>query len=117
MTTATTRLNRTPDGGLACAFGTPWLDHFGAPIGNGRGCAACDAWSEETDANTDEEGSGTVCADGADIVSAGYEQNYYQQMTIQSADVNAGKVLIFAFRQDSANSDYSIQATIKYHLR
>ena len=61
--------------------------------------------------------SGTVCADGADIVSAGYEQNYYQQMTIQSADVNAGKVLIFAFRQDSANSDFSIQATIKYHLR
>ena len=60
---------------------------------------------------------GVVCADGADIVSAGHEQNYYQQMTVQSADVNAGKVLVFAFRQDSANSDYSIQATVKYHLR
>ena len=61
--------------------------------------------------------SGAVCADGADIVSAGYEQNYYQQMTIQSADVNAGKVLVFAFRQDGVNSDYSIHATVKYHLR
>ena len=60
---------------------------------------------------------GVVCADGADIVSAGHEQNYYQQMTVQSADVNAGKVLVFAFRQDSANSDYSIHATVKYHLR
>ena len=60
---------------------------------------------------------GTVCADGADIVSAGYEQNYYQQMTIQSADVNSGKVLVFAFRQDSVNSDFSIHATVKYHLR
>ena len=60
---------------------------------------------------------GVVCADGADIVSAGYEQNYYQQMTVQSADVDAGKVLVFAFRQDSANSDYSIHATVKYHLR
>ena len=61
--------------------------------------------------------SGAVCADGGDITSAGYEQNYYQQMTIQSADVNAGKVLVFAFRQDGVNSDYSIHATIKYHLR
>ena len=60
---------------------------------------------------------GVVCADGADIVSAGHEQNYYQQMTVQSADVNAGKVLVFAFRQDSANSDYGIHATVKYHLR
>tara|TARA_R100000781_G_scaffold24459_2_gene18132 strand:+ start:5715 stop:6500 length:786 start_codon:yes stop_codon:yes gene_type:complete len=60
---------------------------------------------------------GVVCADGADIVSAGYEQNYYQQMTVQSADVDAGKVLVFAFRQDSANSDYGIHATVKYHLR
>jgi hypothetical protein len=46
---ATTKYNRTPDGGLACAFGTPWLDHF-----TDVGCAACD---EETDADTDEEGS------------------------------------------------------------
>jgi len=33
--------NTTATGALACAFGTPWLDHFQPPIGNGRGCAEC----------------------------------------------------------------------------
>ena len=61
--------------------------------------------------------SGVVLADGADITNAGYEQAYYQQMTIQSANVNAGKVILFTFRSDSVNSDFSINATIKYHLR
>ena len=61
--------------------------------------------------------NGVVLADGADIVNAGYEQAYYQQMTIQSANVDAGKVILFTFRTDSINSDYSINATVKYHLR
>ena len=61
--------------------------------------------------------SGTVLADGGDISGAGYEQAYYQQMTVQSADVDAGKVIMFIFRSDSVNSDFSINATIKYHLR
>jgi hypothetical protein len=61
--------------------------------------------------------SGTVVAHGADITNAGYEQAYYQQMTIDSADINAGKILLFTFRSDSVNSDFSINATIKYHLR
>ncbi len=51
--------------------------------------------------------NGVVLADGADITNAGYEQTYYQQMTIQSADVNAGKVLLFTWRQDSVNGDFS----------
>ena len=61
--------------------------------------------------------SGVVLADGADITNAGYEQAYYQQMTIQSANVDAGKAIMFMFRSDSVNSDFSINATIKYHLR
>ena len=60
--------------------------------------------------------NGTVLADGADITNAGYEQTYYQSMTIQSSSVTAGKVVIFTFRQDSVNSDYSINTTVKYHL-
>ena len=60
--------------------------------------------------------SGTVLADGADITNAGYEQTYYQQMTIQSADVSAGKAILFTLRSDSVNSDYTISATIKYHI-
>ena len=60
--------------------------------------------------------NGVVLADGADITNAGYEQAYYQQLTIQSADVTAGKVVLFTFRSDSVNSDYSVNATIKYHI-
>ena len=60
---------------------------------------------------------GTVVADGATITNAGYEQIYYQSMTIQSADVDAGKVILFTFAADTVNSDYSISATVKYHLR
>jgi hypothetical protein len=60
--------------------------------------------------------NGVVLADGADITNDGFEQSYYQQMTIQSADVSAGKVVLFTFRSDSINSDYLINATIKYHI-
>ena len=60
--------------------------------------------------------SGVVVADGSDINNAGYEQAYYQAMTIQSADVNAGRVILFTFAADTVNSDYSINATIKYHI-
>ena len=61
--------------------------------------------------------NGTVLADGADITSAGYEQSYYQSMIIQSANVNAGKVVLFLFRQDGTNGDYASNVTVKYHLR
>ena len=60
---------------------------------------------------------GTVVADGATITNAGYEQIYYQSMTVQSADVDAGKVILFTFASDTVNSDYSINATVKYHIR
>jgi len=61
--------------------------------------------------------SGVVVADGANITNAGYEQIYYQSMTVQSADVDAGKVILFTFASDTVNSDYSINATVKYHIR
>ena len=61
--------------------------------------------------------SGVVVADGATITNAGYEQVYYQAMTIQSADVDAGKVILFTFASDTVNSDYGINATVKYHIR
>ena len=61
--------------------------------------------------------AGTVLADGANITNAGYEQIHYQSMTIQSANVDAGKVICFAFRCDSSvNSDYSLNVIVKYHL-
>ena len=60
---------------------------------------------------------GTVVADGADITNAGYEQAYYQSMTIQNANVAASRVIIFTFRSDSVNSDFTISATVKYHIQ
>jgi hypothetical protein len=38
-------------------------------------------------------------------------------MTIQSADVDAGKVILFTFAASAINSDYSINCNIKYHIR
>ena len=61
--------------------------------------------------------SGVVVADGATITNAGVEQIYYQSMTIQSANVDAGKVILFTFASDTVNSDFSISANIKYHIR
>ena len=63
--------------------------------------------------------SGTVIGASSDITNAGYEQVYYNQMTLTSdVDVDAGKAIMFFFRADSTvNSDYTINATIKYHLR
>ncbi len=61
--------------------------------------------------------SGVVVADGATITNAGHEQLYYQSMTIQSADVDAGKIIMFTFASDTVNSDYGINATVKYHIR
>tara|TARA_R110000824_G_scaffold8899_3_gene40404 strand:- start:15905 stop:16090 length:186 start_codon:yes stop_codon:yes gene_type:complete len=41
--------NVTDDGGLACAYGTPWLDHFAPPSGTGKGCESCDALNRQFD--------------------------------------------------------------------
>ena len=60
---------------------------------------------------------GVVVADGATIINQGDEQIRYQLMTIQSADVDAGKVILFTFASDTINSDYSINAVVKYHIR
>ena len=60
---------------------------------------------------------GTVVADSATITNAGWEQAYYNQMTIRSADVSQARVVLFTFASDTVNSDYSINATVKYHIR
>ena len=62
--------------------------------------------------------SGAVSAYSSDVTGLGSEQSYYNQMTISTADIDAGKAIMFFFRADtSVNSDYTINATIKYHLR
>ena len=60
--------------------------------------------------------SGTLIAHSDDTTNAGDEQVYLSTWNIDSASVTAGKVLICTFESDSVNSDYTYQATIKYHL-
>ena len=69
------------------------------------------------DANCGDLVSGVVVADGADISHDGYEQADFQTLTIQNANVDQGKVIVFTIHSDGTNSDYAINATIKYHLR
>ena len=62
-----------------------------------------------------------VLFEGSDITNAGYEQAYYQQLSVETSgkeDVAAGKAILFTFRADDTDTtEYHISATIKYHLR
>ena len=61
--------------------------------------------------------SGAVLASNSDVTNAGNEQAYKSTWTVSSTDVDAGKVILALFRSDSVNSDYSLNITVKYHLR
>ena len=61
--------------------------------------------------------TGSVLAYNSDVTNAGSEQAYKSTWTIGSTDVDAGKVILAFFRSDSVNSDYSLNITVKYHLR
>ena len=61
--------------------------------------------------------SGTLLAHNSDVTNAGSEQAYKSTWTVDSADVDANKVILAFFKSDSINSDYSVNITVKYHLR
>ena len=70
------------------------------------------------DTATVDEWSGiTVVADDSGTTNAGYEQFYRVALDIQSADVDAGDYLALTIEGNGTNSDYSVNALIKYHLR
>ena len=60
--------------------------------------------------------SGSVIAYGSDISAIGYEQAYYQSLTISSSSISAGKAVFLLLKSDSSNADYSVNCQIKYHL-
>ena len=60
--------------------------------------------------------NGYGVAASSDVTNAGYEQAYYNEMTVSVPAIPSGKVALFTFRADSVNSDYTINATIKYYL-
>ena len=61
--------------------------------------------------------AGALLAHNSDITNAGNEQPYLSTWTVDSADVDANKVILCFFRSDTVNSDYTLNVTIKYHLR
>ena len=66
----------------------------------------------------DEWSSTTVVADQSSVtVNAGYEQFYKVVLDIQSANVDSGNYLAFTIEGNGTNSDYSVNALVRYHLR
>ena len=61
--------------------------------------------------------AGALLAHNLDVTNAGNEQPYLSSWTVDSANVDANKVILCFFRSDSVNSDFSLNVTVKYHLR
>ena len=57
------------------------------------------------------------CASPSTITGAGREQAYYQALTVSTADVDAGKVIMAYVAQDGTNADLSVNMQLVYHLR
>ena len=65
----------------------------------------------------DEFSACTVVADTLGAANAGYEQFNRVALDIQSADVDAGNYLALTIESNGSNSDYTINALVRYHLR
>jgi len=57
------------------------------------------------------------CASPSTVTGAGREQAYYQALTVSTADVDAGKVIMACVAQDGTNADLSVNMQLVYHLR
>lgn len=71
------------------------------------------------DINSDLDlSNGLLIADGADIENAGYEQGYYQDLTINATNsaVTSGKVVMAFIQPDGATGDFYIKVSVKYKL-
>tara|TARA_Y100001973_G_scaffold101351_1_gene164307 strand:+ start:459 stop:1223 length:765 start_codon:yes stop_codon:yes gene_type:complete len=71
-----------------------------------------------SDGTTINSWSGTtIVADHVGMANAGYEQFYRESLSIQSADVDAGNYLALTIEGNGTNSDYSVNALVRYHIR
>ena len=62
--------------------------------------------------------SGTeLCNQSLPFNGLGYEQAYYGAMTVASANVDAGKVIVACVHQDGTNADLTVNMQLVYHLR
>tara|TARA_R100001463_G_C3532008_1_gene221731 strand:- start:246 stop:1010 length:765 start_codon:yes stop_codon:yes gene_type:complete len=66
----------------------------------------------------DEWSSTTVVADQSiGLFNGGYETFNKTPLDIQSANVDSGNYLAFTIEGNGTNSDYSVNALVRYHLR
>ena len=62
--------------------------------------------------------SGTeLCNQSLPFNGLGYEQAYYGAMTVASANVDAGKVIMACVHQDGTNADLTVNMQLVYHIR
>ena len=57
------------------------------------------------------------CVSPATITGAGREQAYYQALTVSTANVDAGKVIMACVSQNGTNSDLTLNLQLVYHAR
>ena len=57
------------------------------------------------------------CVSPSTITGAGYEQAYYQSLTVSTANVDAGKAIVACVHQDGTNADLTVNMQLVYHLR
>tara|TARA_Y100001963_G_scaffold138628_1_gene203637 strand:- start:810 stop:1607 length:798 start_codon:yes stop_codon:yes gene_type:complete len=57
------------------------------------------------------------CVSPSTIAGAGHEIAYYQNLTVSTANVDAGKVIIACVHQDGTNADLTVNLQLVYHLR
>jgi hypothetical protein len=57
------------------------------------------------------------CVSPSTISGAGYEQAYYQSLTVNTANVDAGKAIVACVHQATTASDLTVNMQLVYHLR
>tara|TARA_B100000287_G_scaffold147328_1_gene139044 strand:- start:867 stop:1664 length:798 start_codon:yes stop_codon:yes gene_type:complete len=57
------------------------------------------------------------CVSPSTITGAGYEQAYYQSLTVNTANVDAGKAIVACVHQNGTNADLTVNMQLVYHLR
>lgn len=58
-----------------------------------------------------------LCNQSLAISGAGYEKAYYKALTVASANVDAGKVILACVHQNGTNADLTVNMQLVYHLR
>ena len=58
-----------------------------------------------------------ACVSPSTVTGSGYEQAYYQALTVSSANVDAGKAIMAFAHQNGTNSDLTVNMQLVYHLR